>query len=316
MESMWGTAILDEGFTQIPNMVIRNWTKVGVKAGEWALITAILTYKHDHRDPYPSQEQLAEDLSCHINQIKRWIKSLKEKKLIRVGRRRNVTNKRWDNSVYNFKPLLDAIMKLKGETPLPDSQLDFEIEWEDEPDTQNVSMDPQQIVSMDPQQIVSPNKKREKQKREKENNNNKPTRSGTQKNGSASVVVEDNKSNSINSLLKVHGLTVTNATLIEWKKKAPYETIIQVIEETLSRDGVDNPIGYITKILENGYTPSPAPKRKKKDLPEYMDKPARAGTKVDIERKLNPEERRQAIELLFQLKEIDVKEYKARLAVL
>jgi hypothetical protein len=180
LEVIWGTRLLDEGYTSLPNLIIRNWAKVGVKPGEWALITAILSYKHDARDPYPSREQLAVDLDCHVKQIQRWIKSLKEKKLLRVGRRRNQTTKQWDNNVYSFKPLLDAVMQLVGEIPLPDTE-DYDIEWEDgekdkpgiqnvstEPRTQNVSVEKEQIVSMGQGQIVSTKKKSIKKKNKKE----------------------------------------------------------------------------------------------------------------------------------------------------
>src|SRR4051794_38254652 len=92
MEIMWGVALLDEGFTSIPNLLIRNYRRISIEHGEYGFISQLLSYKHDARDPYPSRELLAENLCCSTRQIDKWIKSLKNKGLLRTGRRRNIHN--------------------------------------------------------------------------------------------------------------------------------------------------------------------------------------------------------------------------------
>lgn len=129
IEVIWGHRLLDEGFTSIPNILIRNYRKLGITHGEWGLICTILTYKHDERDPYPSQETLATHMEVDIRQIKKWVQSLVEKNLLLVGQRRNTKNKQFGNAVYNFNPMIQAALKIVGEAPLPPSQIDWDVKY-------------------------------------------------------------------------------------------------------------------------------------------------------------------------------------------
>lgn len=153
MEIIWGTRLLDEGFTSLPNLLIRNYRKLKIEHGEYGLICQLLSYKHDARDPYPSRELLAENLCCSTRQIDKWVKSLRTKGLLRTGRRRNVHNKQWDNTVYNFKPLLDSLLRLIGEQELPAPAEEFEVIWDDDtekndPREPEVRVDPVPEVRM------------------------------------------------------------------------------------------------------------------------------------------------------------------------
>ena len=130
LEIMWGTRLLDDGFTSIPNILIRNYRKLGIEHGEWGFICTVLTFKHDHNDPYPSRKTLAEMLCCSERQIEKWVSSLVSKNLLLTGQRKNTTTQKWDNRVFNFKPLLDALMELIGDKPLPDPEPDYDIVWD------------------------------------------------------------------------------------------------------------------------------------------------------------------------------------------
>lgn len=129
IEVIWGHRLLDEGFTSIPNIIIRNYRKLGIEHGEWGLICTLLTYKHDHRDPYPSQDTLAEHLNVSVRQIKKWIESLVAKQLLLVGQRRNTKSKQFGSAVYNFRPLIQATLQLLGEQPLPEPEPSWDIEY-------------------------------------------------------------------------------------------------------------------------------------------------------------------------------------------
>ncbi|MCY9771477.1 hypothetical protein M5X06_32400, partial [Paenibacillus alvei] len=48
--------------------------------------------------------------------------------------------KRWDNTVYNLKPLIDALLNLVGEQPMPESKDSYEIYWNDDPSEPQVRM--------------------------------------------------------------------------------------------------------------------------------------------------------------------------------
>lgn len=143
MEVLWGVKLLDDGFTSIPNLIIRNYRRLGIEHGEFGFLCQLLTYKHDTRDPYPSRDDLASHLCCSTRQIDKWVKSLRDKGMILTGRRKNVHNKQWGNTVYNFKPLLDAALNLTGDQPLPDAPVDFDVIWDDEkPREPQVRMEP------------------------------------------------------------------------------------------------------------------------------------------------------------------------------
>lgn len=53
VEVIWGTPILDEGFTPIPNLVIRYASEL-MTPKEFQFICVLATFKHDSRDPHPS----------------------------------------------------------------------------------------------------------------------------------------------------------------------------------------------------------------------------------------------------------------------
>ncbi|QRF24867.1 helix-turn-helix domain-containing protein (plasmid) [Alicyclobacillus sp. TC] len=142
LEIIWGTRLLDEGFLGIPNIIVRNYRKLGIEHGEFGLLCCILTYKHDYQDPYPSHEKIADHLQCSTRQVRKWIDSLESKNLLMIGRRRNKTNKQLGTMVYNFKPLIDSALKLVGEHPLPNPVDDWEVEYQ-KPVVPEVPLEPQ-----------------------------------------------------------------------------------------------------------------------------------------------------------------------------
>lgn len=57
-------------------------------------------------------------------------------------------------------------------------------------------------------------------------------------------------------VLRQYGISVNKKTLTKWRKLADDQTIVRVVHETMSRDDVQNVVGYVTSILEAGYTPA------------------------------------------------------------
>jgi len=118
VQSMWGVRILDKGFTNLPNLIIRHATRVGLSKAEFHLISIILTFKHDTEDPFPSQETIAKYYfgdnykpGTSERSIRRILESLEEKGLILIGYKYNERGKR-ACSVYNFEPLIEAVLEL------------------------------------------------------------------------------------------------------------------------------------------------------------------------------------------------------------
>jgi len=57
-------------------------------------------------------------------------------------------------------------------------------------------------------------------------------------------------------VLQRYGISVNKKTLTKWRKLADEQTIVRVVHETMNRDDVRNVVGYVTSILEAGYTPA------------------------------------------------------------
>jgi biotin operon repressor len=127
VEVIWGTPILDEGFTPIPNLIIRYASEL-MTPKEFQFICVLATFKHDARDPYPSQETLGKYLGgISERAVRKLVDGLEEKGLIEIGYR-YVDGKR-KNAVYSLKPLIDRVLELAGESRLPDTKPTEKIYW-------------------------------------------------------------------------------------------------------------------------------------------------------------------------------------------
>lgn len=122
LEIMWGVPTLDDGFSAIPNLLIRKYRKLGMTNGEACFINLLITFRHDERDPYPSRKTLADYLECSERQITKWIRSLKSKGLLSTEQQEIPVTGKWKKNVFSFKPLLDALANLVGEKKKPSSQ--------------------------------------------------------------------------------------------------------------------------------------------------------------------------------------------------
>lgn len=117
VELVWGNEILDDGFLVLPNMLVRYARKLGLTYGQIHLINVIFTYKHDTRDPYPSQELIAEHMDITTRQVRKLIESIEEKGFVLVGQRCTSEGKFLSN-IYNFKPLIDKCIELNQKHPI------------------------------------------------------------------------------------------------------------------------------------------------------------------------------------------------------
>lgn len=109
--AIWGDDLLVDGFSPIPNFLIRHYRELGIEHGEWGFICTVLSFKHDSRDPYPEQSTLAGMLKVSTRQIRKWTDSLVKKRLLLVVRRYN------GSLVYNFTPLLHRVQSLLETEP-------------------------------------------------------------------------------------------------------------------------------------------------------------------------------------------------------
>lgn len=297
MEIIWGTRLLDEGFTSIPNILIRNYRKLGIEHGEWGLICTLLTYKHDNRDPYPSRKSLADHLCCSEKQITKWTVSLKKKKFLRTGQRVNVKSRQWDTSVYNFKPLLDACLRLIGDKPLPDIESDYDVIWdeeENEPLVPQVAADSEPEVATDLEPEVATKKKKTKKKKENKNSQLVIKSEAIQQTISKSKKLTDRRVDIEDTYLAVKDSTgYSDALFISTLQKS-------------ARARINVPFGqYLLKAMINNMSEVTTDKSLKKksanDLPVWIVNQQVVATSEE----LSDEQRQQATELLRALGELN-----------
>lgn len=112
----------------------------------------------------------------------------------------------------------------------------------------------------------------------------------------------------IRKTLEAQGIMINDRTLKKWRTLDGDVNILSAIKETFGREHVTNVVGYVTRMLEAGYTPAQTVKMKA--LPDYMEKSVNHGER---QKELEPEKQKEALELLFQLGEIDQEAYKQRL---
>jgi len=173
VEIIWGNPILDEGFTTIPNLIIRNYRKVGLTHGEYSLLTILFSFKHDVKDPYPSQETLAKifygdsyEEGKSERALRKLIKSMEDKNLLEISFR-YIEGKRKSNQ-YNFKPLIDACLAYIKPNKMKE-QVEVKTAKKKKLPEQKVPVESAQKVPVESAQKVPTKKKREKDNIKKKN---------------------------------------------------------------------------------------------------------------------------------------------------
>ncbi len=76
--------LLREGFTQLPNAVLRM---KGLSPGAKLVYAALLSYAWQTGSCFPGQKKIAEDLDISERSVRHYIRELKERKLLKVIRR-------------------------------------------------------------------------------------------------------------------------------------------------------------------------------------------------------------------------------------
>jgi len=107
---IWGE-ILDEGFTSVPNILLRYRSKIGLKPKHIMLIIDIMSYKWDAGYPFPSYATLSQRSGVEERSVKRITQDLEELGLL-------VKTPRFDNdtgaqvtTVFDFRPLVTKLIE-------------------------------------------------------------------------------------------------------------------------------------------------------------------------------------------------------------
>lgn len=103
----WPPELEADGFTIIPNTLIKNKGKLGITDQEFTIIISLALFRWDKRNPYPAVSTLCDYIGKRDTAVRNGLRSLEDKKLINRIPRNNQTNE------YDFNPLLE---KLKNYT--------------------------------------------------------------------------------------------------------------------------------------------------------------------------------------------------------
>jgi len=119
---IWGE-ILDEGFTSVPNILLRYRSKIGLKPKHIMLIIDIMSYKWDAGYPFPSYSTLSQRSGIEERSVKRITQDLEELGLlVKTPRFDNETGAQF-TTVFDFRPLVGKLIKeMNRDKEMPDSE--------------------------------------------------------------------------------------------------------------------------------------------------------------------------------------------------
>jgi len=120
--SIWGDQILDNGFTISPNLILDNYTKLGITPTEMMFIIHVTQHKWSPANPYPGLLTISSKLGIELRQVKRIVASIKNKGFM-VVRERYLPGKGQTTNEYDFTPLREAVVALHRKQATPVSEM-------------------------------------------------------------------------------------------------------------------------------------------------------------------------------------------------
>jgi Mn-dependent DtxR family transcriptional regulator len=110
----WGIS-LGNGFTEVPNIILDNYARLGVTPQEAMLLIHIARYcfeKQSDSEAFPSVSRLAAEMGRSKRYVLTLLAKLKEKKLIDITHRDGLP------SIYDLSPLAKKCMELASSQPV------------------------------------------------------------------------------------------------------------------------------------------------------------------------------------------------------
>lgn len=107
---IWGE-ILDEGFTSVPNILLRYRSKIGLKPKHIMLIIDIMSYKWDAGYPFPSYATLSQRSGVEERSVKRITQDLEELGLLVKTPRFDSETGAQVTTVFDFRPLVTKLIE-------------------------------------------------------------------------------------------------------------------------------------------------------------------------------------------------------------
>lgn len=107
---IWGE-ILDEGFTSVPNILLKYRSRIGLKPKHIMLIIDIMSYKWDAGSPFPSYSALALRSGIEERSVKRITQDLEELGLLVKEPRFDRETGAQVTTVFDFRPLVRRLIE-------------------------------------------------------------------------------------------------------------------------------------------------------------------------------------------------------------
>ena len=110
---IWGD-ILDEGFTTVPNILLRYRKNLKIKPKHLTLIIDIMSFKWDSENPFPSYSTLATRAGMDERSVKRTMQELEELGLLIRTPRFDEESGAQITTVFDFRPLIKKLTQEKN----------------------------------------------------------------------------------------------------------------------------------------------------------------------------------------------------------
>lgn len=104
----WSKAILDDGYTVIPNLLIKHLVDLGLDPLHFTVLVAIEMHRWRPESAWPSQQKLADITGYSTKTIHRVTENLHDMGLI------NKIKSRGKHTLYDFTPLVLELEKCIG----------------------------------------------------------------------------------------------------------------------------------------------------------------------------------------------------------
>lgn len=99
----WSRRLQSDGFTTIPNSLIKNQARLGITDPEMVVIVSLASFKWSRQMPYPSVATLSSFTGKTTGAVRNNLRNLEKKGLIKRIYRESKTSK------YDLSPLIKAL---------------------------------------------------------------------------------------------------------------------------------------------------------------------------------------------------------------
>ncbi|WP_066635867.1 DnaD domain-containing protein [Desulfolucanica intricata] len=109
--SAFGTDLMMQGFTSIPNLLLKHYKYMGISDMEMLLLIQLLRLRFDEKDLFPTPETLSNYVQSDIPEIEHNLANLIEKGILAITKYYD-ENQDMILPGYDFEPLFEAVSEI------------------------------------------------------------------------------------------------------------------------------------------------------------------------------------------------------------